>query len=79
MNITELLTLKMYPVILRCLGTLSGEATLFIFASHLIRDRLLMKRICSHRSKFFPVRVDPVLKGLHYPGKKTGSHKSCFP
>ena len=31
-----------------------------------------MKRICSHRSKFFPLRVDPTLQGLFHPGKKTG-------
>ena len=34
------------------------------FASHLIRGWLLKKRICSHRSKFFPLRVDPFLKNF---------------
>ena len=51
----------------------------FIFASHLIRGQLLKERICFPRSKFFPVRVDLILKGLHCPGKGTGSHRSCFP
>ena len=27
-------------------------------------DQLLKERICSHRSKFFPLRVDPVLEEL---------------
>ena len=31
------------------------------------------------RSKFSPLRVGPILKGLCYPGKQTGNHKSCFP
>ena len=26
-------------------------------------------------SNFFPLRVDPILKGLHCPGKQTESHK----
>ena len=62
------------------MSTLSGEATLiFIFASYLIRGLLLKERICSPRSKFFPLRADPILKGLHCPEKQTGSHKNCFP
>ena len=48
------------------MGTLSGEATLIsIFASHLIRGQLLKKKICSIKSKFFTLRVDLILKGLH--------------
>ena len=39
----------------------------------------LKERICSCRSKFFPLRVDPILEGLPLPGKQTGSHKSCNP
>ena len=27
-----------------------------------------MERICSTRSKFFPLRVDPILDGLCHPG-----------
>ena len=48
------------------------EATLLfpIFASHLIRDQLFKKRICSLRSKFFPLRVDPILKGCIVQGSK---------
>ena len=48
---------------------------IFIFASHLIRSQLLKKRICSPRSKFIPLRVDSILKGLHCPRKQTGRHK----
>ena len=28
------------------------------------------------RIKFFLVRVDPILKGRHHPGKRIGSHKN---
>ena len=43
-----------------------GKQLLFSFlASNLIRGQLLKKRICSSRSKFFPLTVDPILKGLH--------------
>ena len=60
----------------RC--TFRGSNTfIFIFVSHLIRGEPL--QICSPRSEFFPLRVDPILKGLHYSGKQTGSHKGCFP
>ena len=37
------------------------------------------KRLFSPRNSFFSYRVDPILKVLHYPGKQTGSHKSCVP
>ena len=59
----------------------NGEATLLFsfFVSHLIRGQLLEKRICSLRSKFFPLRVDTILKEVHCPGKETGSHKNCLP
>ena len=39
---------------------------------------LLKERICSSRSKFFPLRVDPSLKGFCCLEKQTGSHKSCL-
>ena len=41
-----------------------------------LRGQLLKERICSHRSKFFLLRVDPILEALRYPGEKTGSHKN---
>ena len=44
---------------------------MFIFASLLNWGQLLMKRICSLRSKFFPLRADPNLEGLPYLGKQT--------
>ena len=34
---------------------------------------LFQERICSCRSKFFPIRVDNTLKGVGRPGKETGS------
>ena len=52
---------------------------IFIFASHLIRGQLLKKRMCSRRSKFFPLTVDSILKGLYCPGWQTGCHKNCLP
>ena len=38
----------------------------------------LKERICSLRSKFFPLRVDPVFKVLNCPGIKQNSQK-LFP
>ena len=29
--------------------------------------------------KFFSLRVDTILKGLHCPGKQAGSHENCLP
>ena len=78
----------------RCMDTLTGLRSHFkvngytfrgsnsyflFFASHLIRGQLLKKRICSPRSKFFPLRVGPVLEGLDCQGKRTGNHESCSP
>ena len=56
-----------------------SNSFIFIFASHLNGGQLLKKRICSPRSKFFSLRVDPVLKGLHCPVKQIGSKKNCLP
>ena len=36
--------------------------------------QLLKERIGSFQSEFLPFRVDPILEGLHMPGKQTGSH-----
>ena len=57
--------------------TFRGSNYVFIFASVLNGGQFLLGRICSYRSKFFPVRVDPILEGPCCPGKHTGSHKSC--
>ena len=68
---------------LKCMDTLSGQATLFIFifASYLTnsKDQLIKKRICSLWSKFFSLNVDIILKRLHCPEKQTGRHENCFP
>ena len=60
------------------MGTLSGQVTLSInCASHINWGHLIKKRICSHRSKFFPLRVDPI--SVHRPpGMQTGSHENCL-
>ena len=50
---------------LRYIRTLSGEATvIFIVASNINGGHLIKKRICSNRSKFFPLREDPFLRRL---------------
>ena len=56
-----------------------GSNSIFIFVSHLLRGQFLKKRIYSLQSKFFLLRIDLILKGLHCPGKQKLSHKSCFP
>ena len=55
------------------------NSAIFIFISHLIRDKLLKIRICSYRSKFILLREDPILRRLRPPAKQLGSHKNCFP
>ena len=45
-----------------------SHSVIFMVASHINWDQLLTERICSYRSKFFPVRVDPVLGILRHPG-----------
>ena len=50
----------------------------YLLLSFLTCDQLLKVRICSPWSKFFSLRVNPILnEGFLGPG--TGSHKSCFP
>ena len=39
----------------------------FLFAILLNGNQILKERICSSRSKFFPLRVDSLLEGLHPP------------
>ena len=58
------------------MGILSGEATLPIsFFFSLLKERQPLKeRICSPRSKFFPLRVVP----FQHPEKQTGVTK-VFP
>ena len=53
------------------------SSAIFNFASLLIRGQLIKDRICSHRSKVFPLRVDPILEWFCCPRKRTRSHKSC--
>ena len=55
-----------------------SNSVIFIVASHINFGRLRKERICSHWSKFFPLREDPILGRLS-PGKQTGSLKNCLP
>ena len=62
------------------MGTLLGQQLSFsLLPPFLIRGQLLKERICSCRSKFFPLTVDPISEGLCHPGKKTRSYKSNLP
>ena len=56
-----------------------SKSSIFCLASLLSRGPLLKIRICSFRSKFFPLKVDPILEELCSSHKQTGSHKSYFP
>ena len=60
------------------MGTVSGgsNSVIFIFPFLLNRGQLLKERICSSRSKFFPLRVDLILEG-HI--KQTETYESCSP
>ena len=65
-----------------CFGWLlfKGETTLsfsFLPPSKKV-GQLLNDRICSFRSKFFPLRVDPFFEGFRCPGKQTESYNSCL-
>ena len=59
------------------MGPHSGEATLviFIYASLQKGGQLFKERICSCRSKSFPLRIDPFFEGFTCQGKQTSSHK----
>ena len=37
------------------------------------------ERISCHKSKFFPLKVEPISGELYCIGKLTVSYKSCFP
>ena len=60
------------------------QLCLFVFAFLLSGGQLLKERICSCRSKFFPLTVDPIksrishLEELILPQKERGSHHSCL-
>ena len=56
-----------------------GNLVVFIVASHINWAHLIKERICSNRSKFFPLRVGPIFRRLRPPGKQTGSHENCPP
>ena len=67
------------------MAILAREATLlFLFCLPSQWRSTLKERICSCRSKFFPLTVDPIksrssyLEELVLPQKETGSHQSCL-
>ena len=65
------------------MGILSQEATQLLFASLLSRGQFLKERICSPRTKFFPLRVDPnskssQFKELSHPEKPTELHGDVY-
>lgn len=54
-----------------CKCTFSKKTTLpFLFCRPSINGQLLGERICSLKSKFVPVGVDPIPKGPPCPNKK---------
>ena len=57
---------------------LSGEVTLplFFVASHINWGHLIKERICFYQRKVFPLIEDLIFRGLHPPGKETGSHEN---
>ena len=50
-----------------------------MFASLLNCCQLLKEEICFFKSKFFPLKVDPILYGFCHPMTSKGSHKTCIP
>ena len=56
-----------------------SDSAISIFASLLNIGQLLKERICFCRSKFFPLRVDPITHWFNSPGKQEGSYLSSFP
>ena len=56
-----------------------SNSVIFIFVSIFNMGQLLKEMICSLRSKFFPLGVDPILEELCCPGNQTSSHESCSP
>ena len=57
---------------------MGSNSVTFYIASVLNGDQVLKERICSARSKFFLLRVDPNFERLGQPRKQMRSHKSCF-
>ena len=66
--------------ILKSMDTLSREATLpFSFFLPFLKGFTLKRKNLLLRSKFFLLKVDPLLKGLRHAGKETECHKSFSP
>ena len=67
----ERFCIKMYGYTFR-----GNNSVTFSFASLLNRGQLSKERICSSKSKFYRLRVDPILELLHHPEKQKGSLES---
>ena len=78
LSVMDLYIFKSGQLHLTCMGIVKvngqifkgSKSAIFISASFLIRGQLFKERICSSRSKFFPLRVDPSLEVLRNSGSK---------
>ena len=55
-----------------------SNSIIFIVVSHTHFCNLIKERICSHRSKFFPLREDPIFERLLPPDKQIESPGNCL-
>ena len=60
------------------IATRGSNSAIFNFV-FLNRGQILKERICSYRSKFLPVRVDPFLEAFCGQGSYIGCHINYFP
>ena len=56
-----------------------SNSVIFILGLLLNRDQFLKQRICSSRSKFYPLRVDLILESFRSVGKLAGSRERFCP
>ena len=60
------------------MGTLSGETTPLFLLLPPVSTEVNSWRIWSYWSKFFPLRVDFILEGLHDFGKQAGNKQETW-
>ena len=60
-------------------GYTSTSVPIFISAALHKGGQLLNERICSPRSKFFPLKVYPILEGLHLSREAKKDSQKLFP
>ena len=56
-----------------------SKSVIFIFTYYLIRVPLVKRKICSHGSEFFPLRVDSILGRLRSPGNAKKKSRKLSP